>query len=121
MARLRRICPFIPAGEDVARTIAFYEQKLGFKRQWQDSETPELALISRDEIELFLQKNPDPECAEWTTLRIEVQDIADLYREIVECDRTLIHPNGKLEKKPWGSTDFTILDCNDVCITFYEF
>lgn len=121
MARLRRVCPFIPAGDDVARTIEFYEQKLGFKRQWQSSETPELALILRDQIELFLQKSADPELAEWTTLRIEVQGIADLYREIVVCDRTLIHPNGTLEKKPWGSTDFTILDCNGVCLTFYEF
>ncbi|MCU0552301.1 MAG: VOC family protein [Leptolyngbya sp. Prado105] len=121
MTRLRKVCPFIPAGDDVAVTVKFYEQ-LGFKRQWQDSsETPELALICRDEIELFLQRDPEPEFAEWTTLRIEVQEIAELYREILNCDRTLIHPNGELEKKPWGSTDFTILDCNGVCITFYEF
>jgi catechol 2,3-dioxygenase-like lactoylglutathione lyase family enzyme len=121
MARLRRVCPFIPAGENVAETIRFYQQKLGFKLVWQDSDLPELALVSRDEIELFLQKNSDPEVAEWTILRIEVQDITELYREIVNCDRALIHPNGDLEKKSWGSTDFTILDCNGVCITFYEF
>lgn len=121
MMRLKKVAPFIPAGENVLRTIEFYEQKLGFKRQWQDSGTPELALIARDEIELFLQRNEDPDLAEWTTLRIEVENVTELYREFVDRDPSIIHPNGKIEKKAWGSTDFTILDPNGVCITFYEF
>lgn len=120
MARLRKVCPFLPAGNDVIRTIEFYEQKLGFKRQWQSGIHPELALVSRDDVDLFLQKL-DPELAELTTLRIEVQNVAALYQELVERDRTLIHLNGALEKKAWGSTDFSILDLNGVCITFYEF
>lgn len=121
MSTLRKVCPFIPAGNNVLRTIQFYEQKLGFDRQWQDSDDPELALIVRDDVELFLQKNLDPLLAEWATLRIEVRDVAGLFREIVDRDPALIHPNGALEKKSWGSTDFTILDPNGVCITFYEF
>lgn len=121
MSTLRKVCPFIPAGDNVLRTIEFYEQKLGFKRQWQNSADPELALIVRDQVELFLQKNPDLFFAEWATLRIEVRDVAGLYREVLDRDPALIHPNGALEKKSWGSTDFTILDLNGVCITFYEF
>jgi uncharacterized glyoxalase superfamily protein PhnB len=121
MSQLKKVCPFIPAGGNVLQTIGFYEQKLGFKREWQDGDTPELALVSRDEIELFLQRNEDTYLAEWTTLRIEVENVAGLYQEFVDRDSTIIHANGKLEKKPWGSTDFSILDPNGVCITFYEF
>ncbi|NDJ19308.1 VOC family protein [Myxacorys almedinensis] len=124
---LKKVCPFIPSGEDLSATIAFYEQKLGFKKQWQDSDHPELALISRDEIEIFLQKNPDPAIAEWTLLRIEVNGIAALYQEYLslsgfgEGGRSLIHPDGALERKAWGSQEFSVLDPNGVCITFYEF
>jgi uncharacterized glyoxalase superfamily protein PhnB len=118
---LKRVCPFIPAGENVVAAIAFYEQKLGFKKQWQDSDDPELALVSRDDIEIFLQKNPDPSVAEWTLLRIEVSGVEALYQEYLKRDRSVIHPDGALEKKSWGSRDFSILDPNGVCITFYEF
>lgn len=118
---LKKVCPFIPAGEDLLGAIAFYEQKLGFKKQWQDSDTPELALVSRDEIEIFLQRNPDRAIAEWTLLRIEVNDIEALYGEYLSRDRSLVHPDGPLERKAWGSQDFSILDPNGVCITFYEF
>ena len=102
-------------------TINFYENKLGFKCQWQDSEMPDLALVSRDQVELFLQRSEDVSLAEWTTLRIEVENVTALYREVIERDAAIVHPDGKLEKKPWGSTDFTILDLNGVCVTFYEF
>jgi hypothetical protein len=78
-------------------------------------------LIARDEIELFLQRNGDVTLAEWTTLRIEVQGLEKLYQEFVDRDPKMIHPNSALEKKAWGSTDFSILDPNGVCITFYEF
>ncbi|MBW4538302.1 MAG: VOC family protein [Myxacorys chilensis ATA2-1-KO14] len=125
---LKKVCPFIPAGEDVLVAIAFYEQKLGFKKQWQDSDVPELALVARDGIEIFLQKNPDSSIAEWTLLRIEVKNIEALYQEYLSRDpvegranRVLIHPNGALEHKAWGSQEFSILDPNGVCITFYEF
>lgn len=78
-------------------------------------------MIARDEIELFLQRNGDVTLAEWTTLRIEVQGLEKLYQEFVDRDPKMIHPNSALEKKAWGSTDFSILDPNGVCITFYEF
>lgn len=118
---LKKVCPFIPAGERVLVAIAFYEQKLGFKKQWQDSDEPELALVVRDDIEIFLQKNSDASIAEWTLLRIEVRGIEALYQEYVSRDRTIIHPDGALEHKAWGSQDFSVLDPNGVCITFYEF
>ena len=32
----------------------------------------------------------------------------------------VIHPNGYLTTKPWGTQEFAILDPAGVCMTFYE-
>ncbi len=32
----------------------------------------------------------------------------------------VIHPNGPLDTKPWGTKEFGVLDPTGVCITFYE-
>lgn len=44
-----------------------------------------------------------------------------LYEELQAKGGEMIHPNGKLEMKPWGTTEFAILDPAGICITFYEF
>jgi hypothetical protein len=59
--------------------------------------------------------------AEWALLRIEVKNIEALYQEYLSRDRTLIYLDGALERKAWGSQEFSILDPNGVCIAFYEF
>lgn len=32
-----------------------------------------------------------------------------------------IHPNGKLEKKPWNQIEFSIIDPNGTLLTFGQF
>jgi predicted enzyme related to lactoylglutathione lyase len=109
----------IPAGEDVAAAIAFYN-KLGFQAIHQEGEPPYMAIVQRDEAEIFLVKNGDRSCAENTALRIYTHDIADLYAEVQGTDSTMIHPNDPLQIKPWGMQEFSIIDLAGVCITFYQ-
>jgi hypothetical protein len=50
--------------------------------------------------------------------RIQMEDIENLYTEYQA--QNVIHPNGSLEVKPWGKKEFSIIDLDGVCITFFE-
>ena len=114
--KLETIIPIIPAGADLNAAIAFYEQ-LGFTRTWQEGN---MARVSRDAIHILLCHNEDRHLAEWTSCRVQVTNIAALYAEFLEQGGQMIHPNGRLETKPWGMTEFAILDPAGVCLTFFE-
>ncbi|QLE57782.1 VOC family protein [Nostoc sp. TCL26-01] len=117
---LGNITPIIPAGGDLEKSIVFYEQQLGFTTLYKEGNPVEIAIIKRDSAEIILQRNDDRYLAEWTTFRIQVDDIEQLYREFQSKGGQMIHPNGILETKPWGMKEFVILDVAGVCITFYE-
>jgi predicted enzyme related to lactoylglutathione lyase len=117
---LGNISPLIPAGGDMEKAIAFYEQQLGFKKIHQEGNPVNMAIVKRDSAEIFLLKNDDKHLAEKTTFRIQVNGIEQLYQEFQAKGGQMIHPNGHLESKPWGMKEFAILDIAGVCITFYE-
>jgi len=115
---LGNLSPLIPAGSDVDATLAFYEQKLGFTTRYTQGKPTEMAIVTRDTVEIFLCRNDDRYVAEQTSFRIHVQHVEHLYAEYQA--QGVIHPNGQLTMKPWGTQEFAILDPAGVCITFYE-
>ncbi|MDY7012994.1 MAG: glyoxalase superfamily protein [Cyanobacteriota bacterium] len=119
--KLGTISPLIPAGDDVEAAIAFYEEKLGFTATHTEGDPMKMAIVERDRATLFLIQNGDKHLAENTALRIEVEGIEQFYAEILAKDEKTVHPNGRLEVKPWGPKEFGVMDLAGVCITFYEF
>ena len=117
---LNSINPLIPGGEEVEKTIAFYEQQLGFKCIHYEGDPINMAIVRRDSAQIFLLKNGDQDLAEGTSLRINVNQIEQLYAEFQAKGGEMIHPNGKLETKPWGMKEFVVLDPAGVCLTFCE-
>ena len=113
--------PLIPAGNDVEKAIEFYTRKLGFTVSHQEGKPIEMAIVERDGVSLFLVKNDDRHLADGTSLRVRVQGVEALYEEFQAKGEDIVHPNGRLETKPWGSKEFAILDLAGVCIAFYEF
>ncbi|MFH7024584.1 MAG: VOC family protein [Heteroscytonema crispum UTEX LB 1556] len=116
---LGNISPLIPAGGDMEKAIAFYEQ-LGFKKIHQEGNPVKMAIVKGDRAEIFLLKNDDKHLAEGTTFRIQVNGVEQLDREFQSKGGQMIHPNGHLSTKPWGMKEFAIVDIAGVCITFYE-
>ncbi len=117
---LQSISPLIPGGGDLKATVAFYEQQLGFKCIHQEGDPIHMAIVQRDSTQIFLIQNEDRHLAEGTSLRIQVEGIEQLYQEFQNKSGAMIHPNGKLETKPWGMKEFVVLDPMGVCITFCE-
>ena len=116
---LSSISPLIPGGEDLEKTVVFYEQKLGFKRIHTEGNPIYMAIVQRDNVQIFLLKKEDRQVAEETSLRISVNQIEQLYEEL-KVEEDIIHPEGKLETKPWGVKEFVVIEPMGVCLTFCE-
>jgi uncharacterized glyoxalase superfamily protein PhnB len=108
--------PVIPGGADVGATIDFYVQKLGFTEKFTHGSPIDYAGVARDGVLVHLYKNDDKQLAENTMFRVIVENVDALYAEYEP--QGVIHPNGKLSTKPWGTRDFAVLDPTGICITF---
>lgn len=106
--------PVLPA-VDIAATIDFYQQKLGFTTEFQ---TDDYAGLRRGAAQLHLWQCSDRAIAEASSCRINVSGITQLYDDYQE--QGVIHPNGALSVKPWGLSEFTVLDVNGNCVVFAE-
>ncbi|MBW4573894.1 MAG: hypothetical protein KME08_01265 [Aphanothece sp. CMT-3BRIN-NPC111] len=121
LPQLGNISPLIPAGDDVEKAIAFYEQQLGFTTTHKEGTPVRMAIVERDSAVIFLVKNDYKHLSEGISLRIQVNGIEQLYEEFQAKGGQIIHPNEPLSTKPWGPKEFSVIDLAGVCITFYEF
>ena len=103
------------AALDIPRLVTFYEKHLGFERSWCDEG---YGIVHRDSITIHFWHATDKIFPEHTSCYIEVKDIDDLYTEY--SAQRVIHPNGKIENKPWGMREFAILDLDGNLIRFGE-
>jgi uncharacterized glyoxalase superfamily protein PhnB len=111
------IAPLVPAA-DVENGIRFYQDKLGFTLLYRDAEPAKLAVIERDGVQINLFDSQDRHLAEWTSLRIKVDQIDELY---AQCEaHGIVHPNGKLSQRPWDVREFGVIDLSGVCLAFYQ-
>jgi catechol 2,3-dioxygenase-like lactoylglutathione lyase family enzyme len=111
---MKKIVPQVPA-QNVQASLDFYSEKLGFGDQWLANQhyggvkTP---------FELHFCYYDDPHFAQNYVMRFEVEDIHGHYRHCQQ--QGVVHPKGLLERKPWGVTEFALLDPSGVLIVFYQ-
>lgn len=110
----RRTVPVL-ACLDVSKSLAFYQEKLGFQIERQDEA---YGVAARDEIEVHLWRCDDSTEFRAVSCRIEVQGINALYDEY--RGRKVTHPDGALAEQSWGYKEFSILDCDGNQLTFAE-
>jgi uncharacterized glyoxalase superfamily protein PhnB len=106
---------------DIAGTLAYYEDKLGFKclSTWQDP--PVYAIIARDHHAIHFRcatppmSNPDKYAAELLDAYLNVENADALYAEYsangVEFTRGLANT-------PWHSREFVVKDCDGRLLAF---
>ncbi|WP_158828783.1 bleomycin resistance protein [Mucilaginibacter lacusdianchii] len=103
----------ILASLNEAESITFYTEKLKFTLQ---ANWTGYLILSRDDIYLHLWPCNDVYIAQSTGCYINVNDIENLYAEYEPLG--IVHPNAKLEDKPWGRRQFSVLDNNGNIIHF---
>lgn len=106
--------PFINKDE----TIDFYNT-IGFQL---DADYGQYLIFSIEQTELhfFSHDNLNPKKSDFMIyLRVNAE-IEKLYNKLIESGIS-IHPNGKLETKPWNQMEFSIIDPNGTLLTFGQF
>jgi hypothetical protein len=100
-------------------TMRYYTEKLGFKI-FGNHDYPDYLMVEKDNIQIhfFLFADLDPE-QNYGQVYIRVNQIDNYYQTLLD-NKVRIHPNGLLEKKPWGQCEFSLLDPNNNLLTFGE-
>jgi uncharacterized glyoxalase superfamily protein PhnB len=117
---IRRIAPqFFTM--DIPATLAYYDEKLGFKclSKWQDP--PVYAIVGRDGHAIHFRcaepptANPDKYADELLDAYLSIEDADTLYAEYaargVEFTR-------ELGNTPWNSREFVVMDCDGRLLAF---
>lgn len=113
MTTFNQAIPILPS-PDMDETAAFYI-KLGFQKV---NQFPGYLILSRNGLELHFWHCDERHIAESSGCRFNVTDVDNFY---AHCNQLgIVHPNGKLEVKPWGLREFGILDPAGNLIRFAE-
>ena len=113
---LTDINPKLPM-RDKKVTLEFYSNRLGFN-VFGSADFDGYLMMEKDQIQIhffeFKEINPKENYGQ---VYIRTDNIDEFYKSLLE-KQTEIHPNGKLEIKPWGQKEFSILDPDSNLLTF---
>lgn len=113
---LKDISPKLPM-RDKNLTREFYMNRLGFN-EFGSTDYDGYLMMEKDQIQIhfFEFKSLDPK-QNYGQVYIRANNIDNIYQSFLD-HKTSIHPNGKLETKPWGQKEFSILDPDNNLLTF---
>lgn len=96
-------------------TRNYYINQLGFQ---EIGDYEGYLMVKKDDIEIhfFEFKEIDPK-ENYGQVYIRTEDIDKLYQSLLD-NKTIIHPNGQLQTKPWGQKEFALLDPDNNLLTF---
>lgn len=113
---LTQIHPKLPM-RDKEITKDFYINQLGFLETGNEDYDGYL-MVKKDEIEIHFFEFKDLNPLEnYGQVYIRTENIQELYQNFLD-EKVNIHPNGKLEAKSWGQSEFSILDPDYNLLTF---
>ena len=113
---LTEINPKLPM-RDKNVTREFYSDRLGFK-EFGSADFDGYLMMEKDQIQIHFFEFKELEPKEnYGQVYIRTDNIDEFYKSLLE-KQTEIHPNGKLEIKPWRQKEFSILDPDSNLLTF---
>lgn len=100
-----------------SKTRDYYLNQLGFAK-YGSADYDGYLMVEKDNIQIhffeFKDLNPNENYGQ---VYIRTDDIDTLYQILLDRG-VAIHPNGKLEVKPWGQKEFALLDPDNNLLTF---
>jgi uncharacterized glyoxalase superfamily protein PhnB len=99
--RFEQVVPVLNV-RDLAASLRYYVDRLGFEAQWTAGDPATFASIRRDEVELFLSQEEFG-----GSLSIFVQDVDALFEEFKRADVRIVRPPTDF---PWGVRGMDIED-----------
>ena len=108
----------ILATADVAATIRFYREELGFTNEWFWDDPPTHGGVEWGDIDLMFQKNVElAKHVEGHQHYFFVTGVDELHARHQQNGVSIISP---LERKPWGMREYTVRDPNGYHLRFGE-
>lgn len=105
---------------DVAKAHEFYLGFLGFEMRWEHrfgDDFPLYTEVARDGCVLHLSEHHG-DASPGSALRIAVEDIAALHRELSAKDYRFAKPG--IEEAPWGTREMSVTDPFGNRLHFFE-
>lgn len=112
-----QIIPVLPSS-DIARDIAWYEEKVGFKTYFSDKM---YAVLYRENLCIHLQwhaDTPNDPLLGGSVIRIAVKNIEVLFQELIQ--RRLVMQDAFKANTPWNTNEFGFFDLNQNAIFIME-
>lgn len=104
--------------KDISTGLDFFIDGLGFKLTYNDDR---LYIVKRDEITILLSISPEAADGERPQIRIQTDNIEEMYEEVRQRNPAILHPNlNRIKDQPWGLKEFAVLDPTTVCVIFQQ-
>jgi len=112
---LTQIHPKLPM-RDKSATKRYYFN-LGFQQLGKE-DYDEYLMLQKDKVEIhfFEYKRLNPK-ENYGQVYVRTNSIEQFYKSLLD-KKVEIHPNGKLQAKPWGQMEFSLLDPDNNLLTF---
>jgi uncharacterized glyoxalase superfamily protein PhnB len=91
--------------KDVAASIRYYVDRLGFKKHWEWGDPPTFAAVTRDAVEIYLCKDKQGHPGTW--VYVAVEDVDALYAELLASGAEIRQPPTNL---PWHMRELNVAD-----------
>ena len=118
---LRSIATVLPVS-DVATTMQWYRDVLGFAADPWPADKPCFAILRRDGVEIMVRQDPSAmrkngRASRWNAyIRLDGNAVESLFAEL----KDKAHVLRSVEKASYGQTEFEIEDCNGYVLCFAE-
>ena len=102
--RFELVVPILSV-KNIAASLDYYVDKLGFTKKWEWGNPTDFACVARDQVELFLSATSKDPPASW--LSIFVQDVDALYETYKATGAIIREPPTDF---PWGMREMAVED-----------
>lgn len=104
--KIESVSPILSV-DDLAGSLDFYLQTLGFDLAWSWGEPPDIAAVCRDGVEITLTQRAGAKPSGAAHVYLGVSGIEAYYGALVDAGVAIVVPLGD---RPYGMRDFRIAD-----------
>lgn len=112
--QIESVSPVFPA-DDLAASIAFYTQRLGFELAWSWGSPPDIASVCRDGIDITLKQRSDAVTPGSAQVYLNVSGVDAWHDALEAAGVDMVIPIGD---RPYGMRDFRIVDPGGNALSF---
>ena len=114
----------IPNGfyKNIQDGLALFVDCLEFSPGYQDLNSDrQSCIVEKNTLALFLFQDKEFALKERPEMRLQTDNIEDVYAKVFATHPQFLHPNlNKVTVRPWGAKEFALRDHTGVCIIIQQ-